>query len=380
MSSSIVARNGRQSPPRKARMPLAIAGAALFGLSLLLSVGPALGAANNGHGTTGDVKVHDAATGVETSGSGNEPHVCDFWLGFTSDTSEVGSWTVVSWAPTGDGSTVISGIYSTSGDGVDASTVIDLPAGHYRVEWAAAGVSVTSTKTFWVDAECEQSVTPLDESPAEDTASPPDESPAEESVSPAEESVVADDESPAEESVSPAEESVVADDESPAEESVSPAEESVVGDDESPAEESVSPAEESVVADDESPTEESVSPAEESVVVDDESPVEDPASQAEEPASDDAGAPSDESPATPGDTSDEQDPAQVVDPGSGDPGTTPAQDERDATATSGEPTMSDTATPMLPVRSGLMATLAVLLLIVVYATTRRGTRSPRGEA
>jgi hypothetical protein len=342
MSSSIVARNGRQSPPRKARMPLAIAGAALFGLSLLLSVGPALGAANNGHGTTGDVKVHDAATGVETSGSGNEPHVCDFWLGFTSDTSEVGSWTVVSWAPTGDGSTVISGIYSTSGDGVDASTVIDLPAGHYRVEWAAAGVSVTSTKTFWVDAECEQSVTPLDESPAEDTASPPDESPAEESVSPAEDSVVADDESPAEESVSPAEESVV--------------------------------------ADDESPTEESVSPAEESVVADDESPVEDPASQAEEPASDDAGAPSDESPATPGDTSDEQDPAQVVDPGSGDPGTTPAQDERDATATSGEPTMSDTATPMLPVRSGLMATLAVLLLIVVYATTRRGTRSPRGEA
>jgi hypothetical protein len=380
MSSSIVARNGRQSPPRKARMPLAIAGAALFGLSLLLSVGPALGAANNGHGTTGDVKVHDAATGVETSGSGNEPHVCDFWLGFTSDTSEVGSWTVVSWAPTGDGSTVISGIYSTSGDGVDASTVIDLPAGHYRVEWAAAGVSVTSTKTFWVDAECEQSVTPLDESPAEDTASPPDESPAEESVSPAEESVVADDESPAEESVSPAEESVVADDESLAEESVSPVEESVAPPDESPAEESVSPAEESVVADDESPTEESVSPAEESVEADDESPVEDPASQAEEPASDDAGAPSDESPATPGDTSDEQDPAQVVDPGSGDPGTTPAQDERDATATSGEPTMSDTATPMLPVRSGLMATLAVLLLIVVYATTRRGTRSPRGEA
>lgn len=327
MPSSSVARNGRQSSPREARTPLAIAGAALFGLSLLLSVGPALGAANNGNGTTGNVKVYDAATGVETSGSGNEPHVCDFWLGFTSDTTEVGSWIVVSWAPTGDGSTVMSGIYSISGDGVDASSVIELPAGHYRVEWAAAGVSVTSKKTFWVDAECERSVTPVDEAPAEESASPVDEP---------------DPESPAEESASPAAESALADEESPAEESA--------------------------LADEGSPAEESVSPAE------------DPASQAEEPASEDPASPSDESPATPDDTSNEEDPAQVVDAGSGDAGATPAQDERDATATSGEPTMSDTAMPRLPVPSGLMATLAVLLLIVAHATSRRGKHSTRGES
>ena len=37
------------------------------------------------------------------------------------------------------------------------------------------------------------------------------------------------------------------------------------------------------------------------------------------------------------------------------------------TGTSGEPTMSDTATPTLPVPTGLVATLGLLLLILAHA-------------
>jgi hypothetical protein len=170
----------RLSAQRQHRGPLAAAGAVVLGLTMLLSVGPALGAANqsngngsngntsNGgtHGTSGNVKVHDASTGVETSGTDNEPHVCSFWLGFTFDAPfEAGTWVVVSWEPTGDGSTVASGVYDTAGDGVDSSAVIAVPAGHYRVEWAATGATSSKKKTFWVDA-CEEVV--ADESQAEE--------------------------------------------------------------------------------------------------------------------------------------------------------------------------------------------------------------------
>ena len=177
---------------RRFRMPLAIAVPAVLGLSMLLSAGPALGAANNGngngsngnssggstHGTSGNLKVHDAGTGVETAGTDNEPHVCAFWLGFELEAPyEAGTWVVVSWAPTGDGSTVVSGVYDTVGDGVDNSGVIELPAGHYRVEWAAAGATNSKKKTFWVDADCAQAATPPDEESQPEELPPPTDAP-----------------------------------------------------------------------------------------------------------------------------------------------------------------------------------------------------------
>jgi hypothetical protein len=101
MPISNASRNDRLSP-RRFRAPFAVTGAAVLGLSLLLSVGPAV-AANN-HSTNGTLKVHDVATGAESDGSGNEPHVSDFWLSIVlAAPFEAGTWVVVSWAPTGDG-------------------------------------------------------------------------------------------------------------------------------------------------------------------------------------------------------------------------------------------------------------------------------------
>jgi hypothetical protein len=359
MSTSNVSRSDRLSAHRF-RVPVAVTGAAVFGLSLLMSVGPALGANNGsngngsnggGNGTSGNMKVHDAATGVE-SGSGNEPHVCDFWLSFSLDAPfEAGTWVMVSWAPTGDGSTVASGVYDTSGDGIDSSGIMELPPGHYRVEWAATGATVSSRKTFWVDSECDETVTPVDEPLVEEPASPTEEeSDAEDPASPVEEAALPADESPTEES--PAEEAALVDEESPVEESVLAGGGSWAGDPGTPSDES--PAEDSIVLPDD--------PGAQS----DESAAVEPGSPLEEPATEEAAAPTG--------ASFEEEPVQPVNPGSGDAGASPAQDPLEGASESGEPTMSDTAAGTLPVQSGLAATLGVLLLIVVHAATRRGRR------
>jgi hypothetical protein len=310
----------RLASSRRFRAPLAAVGAAVLSLSMLLSVAPALGAANTGNGggnssapagngTSGNVKVHDAGTGVETSGTDNEPHVCSFWLGFTFDAPfEAGTWVVVSWAPTGDGSIVASGVYDTAGDGVDSSSVIEVAAGHYRVEWAATGATSSKKKTFWVDASCEAPGSPAEEE------------------SQAEEPVPATDDpgSPAEEE-SQAEEPVPATDDpgSPAEE-------------ESQAEEAV--------------TEEETAPSDEPLV---------------------------EDVAAPMDVANDEKPAQAVDPGSIETGTPPDQEELGATGSPDEPTMSDTAVPAVPVESGLPATIGLLVLVVLHASLRRDRRADR---
>jgi hypothetical protein len=343
MPNSNYSRNRRLSP-RRFGVPTAVAGAALLGLSLLMSVGPALGAANhsngdgangNGNGTSGNVKVHDATTGVETAGNGNEPHVCDFWLGFTSDTSEAGTWIVVSWQPTGDGSTVASAAYDTSGDGIDNSSIIELPAGHYRVEWAATGETISSKKTFWVDADCGEAVTPVDDPPADDPAPPADESGAEDPAPPADEAAPPVDESPGDDSVLPDAGSQPEDPGTPSDQS---------------------PAEESVLAGGGLPVEDPGTPSDQSPA--DNSPADEPAPPSDEPAQ------------TQLDPSDEVVPAQAAEPGTADSPTPPMQDQLDVSATSGQPTMSDTATATVPVPTGLVATFGLLLLILAHATTR----------
>lgn len=369
MSTSNLFRNDRLSSHRF-RAPAAVTSAALLGLSLLLSVGPAFGANNNSNGndandhggnggangTSGTVKVHDAATGADEAGNGNEPHVCTFWLSFALDAPfEARTWVVVGWAPTGDGSTVVaSDAYDTGGDGIDSSGIIDLPAGHYRVEWSAAGASVGSKKTFWVDADCDETVTPADESPAEDPASPTEET---------------NSESPLEDPESPVEEAASPDEESPPEDLESPAEEAGTASDESPAEESALPDEESPAGDPETPTDESA-------LADEGSPVEDPGSPVEEPVTEDPGTPSDES-AAPAQEAVEEDPGQATDSGSTDPGHLPMEAQLGSTGTSEEPAMSDTAAATLPVPNGIAAAFGVLMLIVVHAT-RRGKRSGSG--
>jgi hypothetical protein len=338
-------------------------GAAVLALSMLLSVAPALGAANNsngggnsstpgGNGTSGNVKVHDAETGIETSGTDNEPQVCAFWLGFTFDAPfEAGTWVVVSWAPTGDGSTVASGVYDTAGDGVDSSSVIEVAAGHYRVEWAATGATSSKKKTFWVDAGCDAPGSPAEEeSQAEEPVPPIDDpgSPAEEE-SQAEEPVP-----PTDDPGSPAEEESTAEEEPVTEELVLSEEETPPSDDETQAEEETPPSDDETQAEEVAQTEEAgTPPTDEPVVEDVTGPI---------------------------DLRDDEEPAEAADPGSSGNGTPPIQEALGGTGSPDQPTMSDTAVSSLPVQSGLPATIGVLALVVLQAGLRRVRRADRDNS
>ena len=167
----------RANHPRSRRNLFAAAAVTLT-FSLAVAISPAVGANQSGgaSGNSGTLKVHDAATGQEAAEHSNEPFVCDFWLEFSyPGTDELGTWQVLSWPPTGDGSVVASGTYDTSGDGVDASATINLPAGHYRVEWRANGSHNSKNKTIWVDRACDET----DPAPVEDPAPVGDPAPVE---------------------------------------------------------------------------------------------------------------------------------------------------------------------------------------------------------
>jgi hypothetical protein len=357
MFNTRLIRGDREFILRRSRLPISLVSAAVLGISLLVSVAPALGAAANSHDPSsgngsGNVKVHDASTGEEGLGSDNEPHVCAFWLEFTMPAPyENGAWTLVSWPPTGDGSTVAAGAYDTSGDGTDASSVIDVAAGHYRVEWAATGETVTKKKTFWVDASCDASSPSGGESTPEAPAGSADESPVESSSigeSP--------DESPVESAIeSPATES-------PAEAVVSPAEESVredaPTDDASPAD--ASPADASPA--DASPADESPAESGDQEVLSGSGSGSGDESTAEEPVG-----PSDDPADEPAD--------QPAGPVASDPGDPPAQDQLGGHGVSGASDMADTASATHPVPTGLPATLGLLFLVVLQASLRR-TRRP----
>jgi len=156
------------TPSRRA---LLAAGVATIAVSLVLSIAPVIAAKGNGNptngnpdsggGNAGTIKIHDAATGLETAENNTDPHVCAFWVAFyASDPFEAGTWQLLSWAPTGDGSVVDSGTYDTSGDGLDATTTLSPDPGHFRFEWAAAGSNNAKHKTLWVDEACETDVIP----------------------------------------------------------------------------------------------------------------------------------------------------------------------------------------------------------------------------
>jgi hypothetical protein len=356
-------------------VPLAGVGAAALSLSMLLSVAPVLGAANGnngsgassttgGSGTSGNVKVHDAETGVETSGTDNEPHVCAFWLGFTFDAPfEAGTWLVVSWAPTGDGSTVAAGAYDTAGDGVDSSSVIEVPAGHYRVEWAATGATSSKKKTFWVDAGCDAPGSPAEEESQAEEPAPPTDAPG----SPAEEESQAEEPAPpTDDPASPAEEESQAEGPvPPTDDPASPAE------DESDVEEPVT--EEEPVTDELVLSEEGTAPSDEESQGEAVAPIEDEGTPpADKPVVEDVTGPTD--------VPDEEEPAQAEGPGSTEAATPPFQDELGGTGGSDEPTMSDTAVPAARVQGGLLAAIGLLGLIVLGASLRRDRRSDRDNS
>jgi hypothetical protein len=170
-----------------------LAGVATITLSLALSIAPAMAAKG---GNAGVAKIHDAVTDLEADEQGNEPWVCTFWVGFyASNPTETGTWQILSWPPTGDGTVVVSGTYDTTDDGVDATADQGLADGHYRLTWLTDGDNNEKHKTFWVECgDPEPAATeeplPTDEASASAVPTPT------ESATPSEEVVPTDEPSP----------------------------------------------------------------------------------------------------------------------------------------------------------------------------------------
>jgi hypothetical protein len=180
------------SPTRRA---LLAAGTGILSLSLALSIAPAIAKdgdnssnAESNAAAAGTVKVHDASSDQLIGDEQNDPHVCGFSVVFQyPEAGTSGSWQIVSWPPTGDGSTISSGSFDTTASGTEETAVMSLPAGHYRLEWQADGASNSRNKTFWVecaapsdeaapsdDATRSEEARPSDEAAPSDEASPPE--------------------------------------------------------------------------------------------------------------------------------------------------------------------------------------------------------------
>jgi hypothetical protein len=224
--------NDRTKRTNSGRRALTAAGIATLVFSLVVSIGPAIAAnggnGGNGGGNAGTVKIHDATSGLDVDGAGNDPKVCEFWVGFyTSDTAESGTWEILGVAPTGNGSVAEFGSYDTNGDGFDSTGTLALTDGHYSLDWQATNGN-QKHKTFWV--ECEGAESEVDSSPSADAAPSDEESTAsdEESTASDEESTPSDEEStPSDEESTPSdEESTPSDEEStPSDEESTPSDE-----------------------------------------------------------------------------------------------------------------------------------------------------------
>jgi hypothetical protein len=125
------------NPTRRALLG---AGVATLGLALALSIAPAWANsgndASNGNGgdAQGTVKLRDASTNAEVPETANDPSVCTFTIVFQYSAPTTGTWQILSWPPTGDGSHVANGTCDTSSGGTDETYVMTLAAGHYRLE------------------------------------------------------------------------------------------------------------------------------------------------------------------------------------------------------------------------------------------------------
>jgi hypothetical protein len=147
------------SPTRRALLG---AGVTTLALSLAVSIAPAWAKSSNSapsesNGAPGTVKLRDASTSDLVPESSNDPHVCAFSIVFEYNPPTTGTWQILSWPPTGDGSQVSSGSWDTTVGGTDETDVMTEPAGHYRLEYQAVGASNSRNKTFWVAEGCEDS-------------------------------------------------------------------------------------------------------------------------------------------------------------------------------------------------------------------------------
>lgn len=167
--------------PRSIRNGLRLVTIPVVALLLLAMAGPvwavkpagAGDGSGGGGGNQGTVKVVDPV--AEVDDNSNDPHVCSFYLLFSeAPNGESGTWTVVDWPPTGDGTLVYAGTYDIPAGGTYSTGTMNPAAGHYQVSWQAVNDTTAKHKTLWVDAGCADE-TPPSEPPDEET--PPSDEP-----------------------------------------------------------------------------------------------------------------------------------------------------------------------------------------------------------
>lgn len=133
---------------------LAVSGAVVASGAYQPDTNPVSASASGAPGNNGTAKIHSANTETEPIVN-EEPKVCTFHVHFFfADSGQSGSWWIQSWPPTGNGTTVLSGIYLTDASGeyrTPASpNTYSLPNGHYKLFWQGSTDQTSKHKTFWV--------------------------------------------------------------------------------------------------------------------------------------------------------------------------------------------------------------------------------------
>ncbi len=130
----------------------AAAGVATLGLSLLMAIAPAVAKSDNAN--SGTVKVHavgePADNGQDTA---NDPHVCQFWLGFYFAPDDGGTWNIQPWSDGADAPPALAGSYDTVA-GFASTDALWLAPGHYKLFWLGSNDHNWKHKAFWVDSPC----------------------------------------------------------------------------------------------------------------------------------------------------------------------------------------------------------------------------------
>ena len=130
----------------------AAAGVATLGLSLLMAIAPAVAKSDNAN--SGTVKVHavgePADNGPDTT---NDPHVCQFWLGFYFTPDDGGTWDIQPWSDGADAPAALAGSYDTVA-GFASTDALWVAPGHYKLFWLGSNDHNWKHKAFWVDSPC----------------------------------------------------------------------------------------------------------------------------------------------------------------------------------------------------------------------------------
>ena len=130
----------------------AAAGVATLGLSLLMAIAPAVAKSDNAN--SGTVKVHAVGEPADNGPDApNDPHVCQFWLGFYFAPDDGGTWNIQRWSDGADAPPALAGSYDTVA-GFASTDALWVAPGHYKLFWLGSNDHNWKHKAFWVDSPC----------------------------------------------------------------------------------------------------------------------------------------------------------------------------------------------------------------------------------